>query len=696
MRLLPLLALTLLSSSLLSAQPHLFDEQFTSNARSWHVGSDAVNAMEVADGLYRVSWRMPGRDWFTDRPASIDPSKDYTIEMALRLVSGSTNVAFGLMWGEDNARLNLFGLSGDGHAKVATYNAGWTDVVGWTRSGSVKMIGETNVLRVERRGDRIEYFVNDTKVAETHALPLYSSDVGIYVQETMVVELDYITVEQDRPPINVVPGAPTSIEKINLGPNVNTPYNDFGPVISADGRTLYYTIQNNPENTGGEKDLDEIWISTATSDSTWGMRQRAPVPLNNVAPNWIFSVTPDNNTVLLLNTYHPDGSNRGGGFSMARRSATGWDAPVEVVVRNFVNRTNYNTLCLSPNRKVLVIAIEGPITQGRHDLYVSFLGSDGTWTEPANMGTTLNTFGAEYSPFLAADGVTLYFSSDGHRGYGSGDIFMARRLDDSWQNWSTPLNLGPALNTVANEGGFTIPASGRYAYLVSSDNAIGSGDIFRLRLPAAVAPEPVVLVSGRVLDTKTKKPLGAEITYRDLASDREIGAASSSPADGEYRIVLPAGRVYSFMANRSGYYAVSDNLDVASLGEYTEIRRDLYLTPVEVGSTIRLNNLFFDTGRWELRAESFPELNRAVAFLVEHPSIRIEVGGHTDNVGSDVDNRTLSENRVRSVVAYLAERGIDTKRITSRGYGESRPIATNDTDEGRQQNRRVEFTIVKR
>jgi outer membrane protein OmpA-like peptidoglycan-associated protein len=222
------------------------------------------------------------------------------------------------------------------------------------------------------------------------------------------------------------------------------------------------------------------------------------------------------------------------------------------------------------------------------------------------------------------------------------------------------------------------------------------GDIMRIGLPEAARPKPVILVSGRVLDAKTKQPVVAQIHYELLPEGKDIGVARSGPTTGEYKITLPSGGRYAFRAEAPGYIAVNDNLDITTLKEYRELTRDLYLVPIEVGQTVRLNNIFFDFAKTILRDESFPELNRMADLLKSNPTMEIEIAGHTDNVGTDESNLALSRNRAIAVSDYLASKGINRSRMKVQGYGMSKPLATNDTEEGRQQNRRVEVKILKR
>jgi outer membrane protein OmpA-like peptidoglycan-associated protein len=274
-------------------------------------------------------------------------------------------------------------------------------------------------------------------------------------------------------------------------------------------------------------------------------------------------------------------------------------------------------------------------------------------------------------------------------------MYMTKRQDDSWQKWSEPQNLGPDFNTKDWDAYYTIPASGDYAYFVSNKNSIGALDIFRAKLPQSLKPEPVVLVSGKVYDSKTNKPLAADIHYEILPGGKEVGIARTNPADGSYKITLPAGSLYGFRAEVKGYIPIEENLDVKKIDDYKEIQRDLKMVPFEVGQTVRLNNIFFDFNKSVLHTESNAELDRLVQMLKQSKEVSVEIAGHTDNVGSDAANKKLSESRANAVKAYLVSKGVVASRLKVAGYGSTKPLATNDTEDGRQQNRRVEFTILK-
>lgn len=487
--------------------------------------------------------------------------------------------------------------------------------------------------------------------------------------------------------------------KEHLGPNINTPYVEAKPVISSDGRTLYFTRQNSPENMGGRKDDGDIYFSTWQNDQ-WSPAVNIGAPVNDAFTNGVTSVSPDGNTLLLINQYNTKGAAQNGA-SISRRTKTGWSFPEKINIEGHINKNPYADYFLANNGNILLMAIETNYSHGDQDLYVSFRKSGNDWTAPMNLGFVINTEKAEFSPFLAADDKTLYFASEGHPGYGGSDIFYTRRLDDTWQNWTTPKNLGKSINTTSWDAYYTIDAAGQYAYFVSNsgseyDISSNSKDIYRIALTTEFKPDPVVLVSGRVFNERTKEPISADVIFETLPSGEEQGRAISNPVDGTYKIVLPRGSKYGFMASARGYVAVNENIDLTNIDRYEEIERDLYLVPIEVGATVKLNNIFFERSKATLLEESFPELGRLLALMKENPQVEIELGGHTDNQGIARLNLQLSLERVEKVKDYLVQNGVEKRRLATKAYGGTKPIASNASEETRALNRRVEVTILKK
>ncbi len=501
---------------------------------------------------------------------------------------------------------------------------------------------------------------------------------------------------QDVSKIKIVPGVVAgSINPINLGKNVNSEYSDYIPLIAADGKTLYFYVKNSPENVGG----GDIWYSTKNGD-TWEARKNISPILNNKKNNYVISVSPDNNTLFLSRKYVKNKkgkiSDDGEGFSISRRTKTDWGMPKEVIVQEYLNKSEFGEFSFGANNITLILAVEGAETVGDKDLYVSFKDESGQWSAPKNLGKTINSAGKEIAPFLAPDGLTIFFSTNGRPGYGNTDIFISRRLDDTWTNWSEPLNLGADINTADFDAYFTSPASGKYAYFSSRKNTLGESDIFEIELPEAMQPKPVALVYGKVLNSDTKTPVeNSKITYYNLITGVKLGEAVPNPVDGSFKIILPAGIKYSFMADKSGLFGVSDNVDLTGITEYKELENDLLLAPYTKGTVILLRNVFFATGKTALEEWSFPELDRVVELLKTEKTLVIQISGHTDNVGSDKANLKVSVARADVVREYLLSKGVDEKRITSKGYGESKPIATNATDEGKKKNRRVDLLVLK-
>lgn len=519
-------------------------------------------------------------------------------------------------------------------------------------------------------------------------------------------EIDAIAIADGTEPvqadINIAQNVKVG-QRENLGPNINSAFDEVLPVISPDGKTLYVDRKNHPQNfraPGARIDtnnIDNIWYSTQDASGNWLPVQNIGPLLNNGFGSFVASVTPDGNTLLLGGRYEPRGNEGSGEFGLwlTHRTADGWSYPARVRVTNYYSNAAYVEFCLSNDGRTIILSLDRKDSYGNKDLYVSFLQPDGSWSAPRNLGPDVNSAADEATPFLAADGKTLYFASNGFSGYGSMDMFLTRRLDSTWQHWSEPENLGPQLNTPGWDAYYTVPASGEYAYFVSTENSFGQGDIFRVKLPEELRPKPVVLVSGTVHDQKTGNPVMAEIKYENLETGKEIGSARTSPGTGAYKITLPAGENYGYRAEAPGYIPISENLDLKQAGEYQELTRDLTLVPIEKGEVVRMNNIFFETAKADLRPESFAELDRVVTLLKNNPNMEILIGGHTDNVGTAATNAQLSGARAVAVQNFLLSKGIEQKRLKTKGFGDSKPVASNDTDQGKQQNRRVEFTILK-
>lgn len=493
------------------------------------------------------------------------------------------------------------------------------------------------------------------------------------------------------------------VEKLDA--NVNSEYGELNPLLSPDGKTLYFSRRNHPGNVGGVNDKEDIWYSELGADGKWTLAKNLGPEFNNEFPNFVngvSSATPDGKSVLLiLGNKYLDNGKMLAGVSLSNNIGGTWTKPKPLNIENDYNFNEKANYFLTNTRKVLLMSVEREDSRGGRDLYVSFAKNDSLWSEPLNLGSMVNTAGEETAPFLASDDQTMYFSSNGFSGYGGADIYMSKRLDDTWTNWTEPKNMGPDINSRGEDLFFNIPSTSEFAYYSRSQEGENT-DIFRAKLPFYKSPEPFVIVRGKLIDSKTGKPIGAKIIYERLPDGKEVGIAQSDPNTGEYEIRLPAGFQYGVRAEAEGHISENQNLDLRNITKDGSVvdHRDMNLSPIEVAriepnATITLNNIFFDFAKAILKPESFPELNRIVDLMNQRPTLQVEIAGHADASGPDDYNQLLSKFRADKVSGYLIEKGIAKERITITHFGETKPAATNDTKEGRSKNRRVEFIILK-
>jgi len=523
--------------------------------------------------------------------------------------------------------------------------------------------------------------------------------------------IDAVAISDSSYPIIAIVDLPEMLAKglvvERLDENVNSDVSELNPLLSPDGKTLYFSRKNHPKNAGGVNDKEDIWYSELGSDGKWSLAKNMGPQFNNDYPNFVNSInaaTPDGKSVVLLlgNKYMSKGKMLAG-VSMSTNVNGVWSTPTPINIENDYNFNEKANYFLANTRKALLISEERENSQGGRDLYVSFPkpGSDSIWTEPLNLGAVLNTAGEETAPFLASDDKTLYFSSNGFSGYGMSDIYMSKRLDDTWTNWSAPENMGPEINSKLDDLFFNIPSASEFAYYskgMTEDNT----DIVRVKIPVLLSPEPIVIVKGKLLDSETGQPVGAKIIYERLSDGKEIGVTQSNPATGEYEIHLPGGYQYGVRAQADGHISESQNLDLRNFTKDGTLlaNQDIRLAPilvarVEPDAVITLNNIFFDFNKAVLKSESFPELNRMVELMNNKNTMTVEITGHTDSTGPADYNLMLSEWRAKAVMKYLTAKSIDKSRISITFFGETKPKETNTTVEGRSKNRRVEFKILK-
>ncbi|MEQ8907849.1 MAG: OmpA family protein [Vicingaceae bacterium] len=481
---------------------------------------------------------------------------------------------------------------------------------------------------------------------------------------------------------------------INLGSGVNTISDDMMPQIDPTGSRLYFTSSRKGgfDNIDGDEtnDWGEDLYFIEKTNNNWGKPELLPEPINSFNNDGTSTFSADGQQMIYVKC------NEEGGIGScdlyhATLEGTDWTQPTNM--GNIVNDKEWDSQpTLSSDGNILIfVSNRAGSYDGSMDLYMSKRNKFGQWGIPVNMGSTINTPFGEKSPYLAPDGKTLYFASTGHPGYGDYDLFVTVFENGKW---SEPQNMGAPLNSEGEDTYFSISASGEGAYFASDRGGEGKLDLYSISIPEELRPKPAVVVKGVVTNAKNEAKTEAWVLVEDINSGELIATAKSNSATGEYLVVLPSGRNYSVSANKEGFFFYSNKFEVPTSAKYQEIRKDIALKPIEKGARVILNNIFFETGKATLTQESYIELGKAVDLLQANKKMVVEVGGHTDNVGSDETNMQLSHERAKSVRDYLVKAGIASERLQAKGYGETQPVADNETEEGRQANRRTEFVIL--
>ncbi len=375
--------------------------------------------------------------------------------------------------------------------------------------------------------------------------------------------------------------------KRNLGYWINTRFDETKPIISPDGNTLYFGRRFYPGNRGGTNDIQDIYVSKKVNGE-WGVPVNIGAPINNPNPNGATSVTADGNRLFLINEYYPNGT-FSDGFSYSDRINGVWQQPKNIKIDNYRNRNQFLDFALSVNGDVIILAIETANTVGDQDLYVSFYQGNDVWTEPKNLGNLVNSTKAEFSPYLAPDGRTLYFASEGHPGYGKSDIFYTKRLDDSWEVWSEPQNLGPDLNTADFDAYFTIPANSNKGYVVSMEGSIGGlRDIYEVQIKPEFLPDPIVTLEGIVTDIETGLPIRAEINIQSPNEKSIRNSLVSSPDRGGFQAILVQNADYSLDIVAEGYRPFRLPLGPYQSEVDTILKQDFKLIPIKSSLPVTL------------------------------------------------------------------------------------------------------------
>jgi outer membrane protein OmpA-like peptidoglycan-associated protein/tetratricopeptide (TPR) repeat protein len=517
--------------------------------------------------------------------------------------------------------------------------------------------------------DAVQTFLTDPNLNET------SRKAGEYRQRCYRFALDY---SATHPITNY------RFEPRNLGDSINTEVSEYFPTITIDGNTLIFTRRVNH--------INEDFYESRKVNGTWSKAVSLPGNINTNNNEGAQSVSQDGQWLIFTGCNFPDGHGSCDLY-ISYLTPDGWSTPENL--GDSINTEFWESSpSLSPDKKDLYFSSRQPDGYGGSDLYVSHRQANGHWSIPENLGPTINTIGDEAAPFIHADNQTLYFTSNGHPGYGGDDLFVTRKQPDG--TWSKPENLGYPINTIENEGSLVVAADGKTAYY-ASDRADSRGglDLYTFELREDIRPAKTLWVKGRVFDSTTRKGLPSSVVLTDLGT-RQVISNLQTDETGNYLITLPEGRDYAFDVKRRGYLFFSENFSLSLSPNDTVYQIDIPLQPLATGAVAVLKNIFFDPNKYDLKPESGAELAEIVQLLKDNPTLKIQINGYTDNSGNPADNIKLSEDRAKSVTDYLIAKGIAPTRLSSKGWGDTLPIADNNTPEGRARNRRTELKVISR
>jgi outer membrane protein OmpA-like peptidoglycan-associated protein/tetratricopeptide (TPR) repeat protein len=468
----------------------------------------------------------------------------------------------------------------------------------------------------------------------------------------------------------------------NLGPGINTGALEYFPSLTIDGKTMIFNRRI---------DDDEDFYESTFENGQWSNAQPLGGKINTNLNEGAQNISQDGEWLIFTGCNYPEGIGSCDLYIAYKNKNGSW-TEAENMGRPINTDQWESTPSLSPDKKDLYFTSNRTGGYGGKDIWVTHRRSNGKWSVPENMGPEINTSADETCPFIHADNQTLYFNSNGHMGYGKADIFLTRKINDS--TWTQPENLGYPINTIDNEGSLIIASDGKTSYYDSDRGDSKAGlDIFTFDMREDVRPAKTLWVKGRVSDKKTMAGLPCTVELTDIDSRRIISTLQTDE-DGNYLVTLPEGKTYALNVARKGYLFYSDNFSVPANSPDSFFIVNIPLQPIEAGASIVLKNIFFGNNKFELEPGSISELDKLVMLMKENPRLKAEISGHTDHVGKKQDNLALSLNRAKSVTAYLVSKGIDAARLAAKGFGDSKPIAPNSTEQGKSLNRRTELNVV--
>ena len=468
----------------------------------------------------------------------------------------------------------------------------------------------------------------------------------------------------------------------NMGDSINSTALEYLPSLTVDGNKMIFNRRING---------DEDFYESNKINGVWQNAKPLAGKLNTNFNEGAQNISQDGEWLIFTGCNYPEGLGSCDLYISYKNKNGEW-SEAENMGRNINTDAWESAPSLSPDKRDLYFSSTRPGGFGGSDIWVSHRTENGRWQKPENLGPTINTSGDDGCPFIHADNQTLYFNSNGHAGYGLSDLFVSRKNEKG--EWQTPTNLGYPINTIDDEGSLIVSADGKTAFYASDKGDFKNGlDLYSFELREDIRAQKTFWVKGKIYDKKTKAGLPSSVELTTIDSGYVLSKLRTDE-EGNYLTTLPLGKSYAFSVNRKGYLFYSENFTLKDNVNDSPLVVNIGLQPLEKGSSIILKNIFFESKKYELQTTSFTELNKVAELLKENAALTIQISGYTDNVGKPADNLLLSINRAKAVITYLQSKGIDSKRLTGKGFGESNAIAPNTTEAGKSQNRRTELTVI--
>lgn len=585
---------------------------------------------------------------------------------------------------EDDNFIEAHMMAGDVHADMKDYSS---SVMHYKRAVEINPgFFPQNFYNLARSEMRIEKY-EDAKNHLNKFLTGTKISPPLKLKAEKLLSICMFAAEQVKHPVPFNP--------VNLGDSINTNAEEYLPMLTADQQTIVYTRRKPKpvQRQGiGSNNLEEDFFISTRSGTDWLLARPLGPPINTPLNEGGQCISPDGKSIYYT------GCDRAEGLGScdiyySKKTGNSWSEPVNLGSR--VNSKEWDTQpTISFDGNTLYFTSSRPGGSGGSDIWKCLKGPDGSWGTAVNAGNIINTAGNENSPFIHTDNQTLYFSSNGHPGMGDQDLFLSKI--DQTGTWSVPVNLGYPINTSGEEFSLFVSTDGTTGYF-SSDRLKGKGalDLYAFEMDPSIRPNVVSYVTGKISEGASKKPLDAKIEIVDNETGKTIVTTQSDRVNGEFLICLPSGKDYGLNVSKEGFLFYSDYF----LCKKPSDMKNAYAINVEmkkavVGEKVVLKNIFFETNSFELKLESFPEIGKLISLLNANPKLKIEISGHTDHVGDDKSNQVLSEKRAKAVYDHLIKSGIIPGRLSFKGYGESKPLGDNNTEDGKAQNRRTEFSIV--